>query len=89
MTEEKCSCGGNCGCNKEDNNCECECEEGCECSEEIEEIEFGLSLNEIDEWINELSRLKEEKESVILEIDEDLVLKINYAEDEEEMEEEE
>ena len=74
----ECSCGGNCKCS--DGECECE-------SDEIEEIEFSLSDGEIEEWINELSRLKEEKQNVILEIDENTILKINYSDEEFEEEE--
>ena len=72
--EEKCCCGGSCGCNDE-----MEC---CDCEGEVEEFEFELSGSEIDEWINELSRLKEEKDSIYLEIDEETVLKINYSDEE-------
>jgi hypothetical protein len=47
---------------------------------EIDEIEFSLDVEEIDEWINELTRLKEEKESIDLMIDEETFLKINFEE---------
>lgn len=77
--EEKCNCSGNCSCNE---NCDCN-EEDCEC-DEVEEIEFNLSVDEIDEWINELTLLKEEKGNIILDIDDDLSLKINYDNLEEE-----
>ena len=50
---------------------------------EVEEIEFGLSESEIDEWINELTLLKEEKGHITLSVDEDTDLKINFEEDEE------
>jgi hypothetical protein len=50
----------------------------------IEEIEFGLSNEEIEKWISELIKLKEEKENIGLQIDNDLFLKINYVEEEEE-----
>ena len=49
---------------------------------EVEEIEFSLPQNEIDEWINELTRLKEEKEPAVLFIDDELYLKINPEEEE-------
>ena len=49
---------------------------------EAEETEFSLSEEEIDEWINELNKLKQEKSSIILEIDEQNLLKINYDEGE-------
>jgi hypothetical protein len=77
--EEKCGCGGNCSCNE---NCDCN-EDDCEC-DEVEEIEFNLSADEIDEWINELTLLKEEKGNIILDIDDELSLKINYDNLEEE-----
>ncbi|HPD82020.1 MAG TPA: hypothetical protein PK357_02875 [Candidatus Pacearchaeota archaeon] len=48
----------------------------------IEEIEFDMSEEEIDEWINELIILKEEQKSINLQIDNDLFLKINYVEEE-------
>lgn len=47
---------------------------------EAEETEFSLTEGEIDEWINELTRLKEEKTSVDLEIDEQNILKVNFEE---------
>jgi hypothetical protein len=50
-------------------------------SGEIEEIEFDMSNEEIDEWVNELMRLKEEQESINLQIDKDLFLKINYVDE--------
>ena len=51
---------------------------------EVEEIEFGLDEDEIDEWINELTRLKEEKGNIILNVDEETDLKINFEESSEE-----
>ncbi len=50
---------------------------------EVEEIEFNLTENEIDEWINELTRLKEEKISILLSVDDETDLKINYEEEKE------
>ena len=50
---------------------------------ETEEIEFEMTESEIDEWISELTRLKEEKNSAELFIDEGLSLKVNYLEDDE------
>lgn len=55
-------------------------------SEEYEEIEFAISEQEIDEWIAELKKLKKEKDSVNLHVGEDLVLKINYFDEDEEEE---
>ncbi|MFH1325215.1 MAG: hypothetical protein ABIH49_00395 [archaeon] len=49
---------------------------------EAEEIEFSLDSEEIDEWINELAKLKEEKEPIELEIDNETFLKINYMKNE-------
>jgi hypothetical protein len=70
--EEKCNCDGKCDCKGD-----CDCNEECEC-DEVEEIEFNLSDEEIDEWINDLTLLKEEKGNIILDIDDSLSLKINY-----------
>ena len=50
--------------------------------EELEEIEFDLTGEEINGWIDELTRLKEEKESIKMQIDGDLYLKINYYKEE-------
>lgn len=49
---------------------------------EVEEIEFNLSDDEIDEWISELTRLKEEKGHILLNVDDETDLKINYGEEE-------
>jgi hypothetical protein len=49
---------------------------------EVNEMEFSLTESEIDEWINELTRLKEEKSSIELFIDEENDLKINFEEEE-------
>lgn len=56
-----------------------------EISEEVdvEETEFSLTEDEIDEWIVKLTELKVEKNPIELEVDEGSVLKINYEEDEE------
>jgi hypothetical protein len=51
---------------------------------EVEEIEFSMSEDEIDEWISELMKLKEEKGQVVLSVDDETDLKINYEENEEE-----
>jgi hypothetical protein len=58
---------------------------------EIDETEFNLTGDEIESWIIELTKLKEEKTPIELEVDEETTLKINYEEDSEEnnMEEEE
>jgi hypothetical protein len=50
---------------------------------ETEEMEFSLTEEEIDEWINELTRLKEDKEFILLEVDEENTLRINFQEDSE------
>ena len=55
-----------------------------EISEEFEEIEFDMTEEDIEKWISELIRLKDEKEHINLQIDEDLFLKINYDEETEE-----
>jgi hypothetical protein len=46
--------------------------------EQIKEIEFNMTEKRIDEWINELKRLKSEKDLSILPIDDTIQLKINY-----------
>jgi len=51
-------------------------------SGEIEEIEFNMDEEEIEEWINELIKLKSGEKSINLQIDDDLFLKINYTEEE-------
>ena len=48
--------------------------------EEIEEIEFSMEEKEIDDWITELKRLKQEKDTSILPIDDKMQLKVNYKE---------
>jgi len=48
--------------------------------DEVEEIKFNMADDEIDEWINELITLKEERKSINLQIDDSLYLKINYEE---------
>jgi len=48
--------------------------------EEIEEIEFSMEEEEIDNWIIELKRLKQEKDTSILPIDDKMQLKVNYKE---------
>jgi hypothetical protein len=58
--------------------------EGSEEEYESEETEFSLNEAEIDEWINELTRLKEEKGSIKFEIDDENTLKINYSEEDSE-----
>ncbi len=47
----------------------------------VEEIEFGLTDSEIEEWIGELTRLKEEKGKITLSVDEETDLIISYEED--------
>jgi len=56
---------------------------------EVEETEFSLTEDEIDEWINELTTLKEEKKQITLSVDEETDLKINYEESDESEETEE
>lgn len=56
---------------------------------ETEETEFSLTDEEIDEWISELTRLKEDKEFILLEMDEENSLKINYQESSEDGEDSE
>ena len=53
---------------------------------EVEETEFSLTEDEIDEWINELTTLKEEKGQITLSVDDETDLKINYEESSEEEE---
>jgi hypothetical protein len=48
----------------------------------LEEMEFSLTEDEIEEWINKLTELKENKNSIELEIDEENILKINFEEEE-------
>ena len=48
---------------------------------ETEETEFSLTGDEIESWIIELTKLKEEKTPIELEVDEETNLKINYEED--------
>ena len=45
---------------------------------EAEMLEFGLAGYEIDQWINELKKLRIEGGSIVLDIDEENSLKINY-----------
>ena len=59
-----------------------------EIEEEGEEIEFEMNEEEIDEWINELTKLKEEKSSINLIIDDTNSLKINFNDEPIEEEEE-
>ncbi len=51
---------------------------------EVEEIEFSLDEEEIEDWINELRLLKEEKTPITLNVDDETDLKINFEESEEE-----
>jgi len=55
---------------------------------EVEEIEFSLDEDEIEDWINELRLLKEEKTPITLNVDDETDLKISF-EDEESSESEE
>ena len=53
---------------------------------DVEEMEFSLTEDEINEWIVKLTELKVEKTPIELEVDEENILKINYEEEEEENE---
>jgi hypothetical protein len=55
---------------------------------EGEQTEFGLTEDEINEWIIKLTELKFHKNSIELEIDDENNLLINFQEDSEEEEEE-
>lgn len=46
---------------------------------EVEEIEFSLDDSEIGEWISELTRLKEEKGTIVLSVDDETDLVLNYS----------
>jgi hypothetical protein len=48
--------------------------------EQIEEIEFNMTEEEINEWMVELKRLKEDRGTSILPIDDKMQLKLNYDE---------
>ena len=50
----------------------------------VEETEFSLTKDEIEEWIIKLTELKVEKNPIELEVDEENSLKINYEENEDE-----
>ncbi|MBS3076591.1 hypothetical protein J4481_02525 [Candidatus Pacearchaeota archaeon] len=54
---------------------------------DVEVTEIFLNEDEINEWISKLEWLRENKESVQLELDGDSDLLINYEESEEEDEE--
>ena len=47
----------------------------------VDETEFSLTESEINEWIIKLIKLKEQKNPIELEIDEENILKINFDED--------
>jgi len=53
---------------------------------DVEVMEISLNDDEIDEWILKLDNLRETKEKITLEIDDDNELEINYEESEEENE---
>jgi hypothetical protein len=55
----------------------------------VDEMEFNLTPSEIDEWISELTRLKEEKGSIELAVDDENDLVIKYEEESEDDSEEE
>jgi len=50
----------------------------------VEETEFSLTKDEIEDWIIKLTELKVEKNPIELEVDEENSLKINYEENEDE-----
>ena len=56
------------------------CEENCENETEVEVMEIALSEDEIDEWIVKLELLKTLKEPVVLEIDYENELQVNFYE---------
>ena len=47
---------------------------------DVEEMEFSLTEDEIEEWIVKLTELRVEKTPIELEVDEENILKINYEE---------
>lgn len=49
---------------------------------EVEETEFSLTSEEIDEWLEKLIELRENKSSIELDVDNETSLKINYEESE-------
>jgi len=55
-------------------------EEGFE-EKDIDVTEFSMTEDEIDEWILKLDELKETKQSITLEIDDETELMIHYEED--------
>ena len=67
-----------------ENNSEEDKGEGVEEEEiNVEETEFSLTREEIEEWIVKLTELKVEKNPIELEVDEEMILKINYDGEEE------
>lgn len=60
-----------------------DCEDFDEEEKDIDLIEVSFSEDGINDWVSKLEELRESKESIQLEIDEDTELKINYSEDEE------
>jgi hypothetical protein len=46
--------------------------------DETKEIEFSMTDEEINQWMTELKRLKTDKNTSVLSIDEKLQLRINY-----------
>lgn len=47
---------------------------------EVEETEISLTESEIEEWIMKLTELKDEKNSIEFDIDNETILKINFEE---------
>lgn len=58
-------------------------EENVEEDVDVNEIEFSLTEDEINLWLMELIKLKEEKNPIELEIDDENSLSISYEESEE------
>ena len=58
-------------------------EENSEQERDVELLEFSLMKEEIDELIGKLELLKESKEPISFDIDDDNELVINYEEDDE------
>ncbi len=55
---------------------------------DVEETEFSLTEDEIDEWIVKLTELKVERNPIELEVDDETTLKISFEESSEDSEEE-
>jgi len=85
--EKGCECGEKCDCEDE----ECECNPAGFEEVEIDVLEFGLNDSDIEELITKLLELRENKQQVEFDLDDENKFIINYEnddefEDEEEME---